>query len=371
MSAPESMIDEVIPTIDPDEAHQRAIQAGLVIQRSDPLNCETSIPALVGGAAMPTAHHYVRNHFRIPLLDPASWRLAVGGLVTHPLRLPLHELLNMRSQSLTVTLECAGNGRSLLKPSVDGEPWGLGAVSTAEWRGVPLSDVLEGAGVKADARELIFHGADGGAVDGHSGVTRFERSLTLDQAREVQPLLAYEMNGEPLPIQHGYPLRLIVPGWYGVASVKWLTAIDVTDRPFRGYFQHERYFLEWDDNRRPAREPLTLQRIRALITEPTQHQELDRGEMTVRGVAWSGLGPIARIDVRIGDGPWEEGQLQGEPVRHSWQWWELTTRVPGPQTITIRARATDITGQTQPDEPQWNRLGYGANPVQEISVRVR
>jgi DMSO/TMAO reductase YedYZ molybdopterin-dependent catalytic subunit len=243
-------------------------------------------------------------------------------------------------------------------------------VSTAEWTGVPLSDVLERASVKTDGQELIFHGADGGAVEGHPGMTRFERSLTLDQAREVQPLLAHAMNGEPLPVQHGYPLRLIVPGWYGVASVKWLTAIDVADQPFRGYFQHERYFFEWDDNRR-AREPLTLQRIRALITEPTQDQELETGELTIRGVAWSGLGPIARVDVSIGDGPWEEAHLQGEPARHHWQWWELTTRVRGPETITIRARASDIAGRTQPRQPEWNRLGYGANPIQEISVRVR
>jgi len=227
------------------------------------------------------------------------------------------------------------------------------------------------AGVKPGAHDVIFRGADGGTVGGHTGITHFERSLKLDEAREFQPLLAYAMNREPLPIQHGYPLRLIVPGWYGVASVKWLTEIDITDVTFSGYFQQERYLYEWDDNRQPAREPVTLQRVRALITEPAPGQELESGDVTVRGLAWSGAAPIARVEVSIGGAPWEEAHLVGEPLRNSWQWWEMTTRVHRPGTITIRARATDLAGGTQPQQPDWNRLGYGANAVQEVAVRIR
>lgn len=371
MSATKPVVDEIASTIDPDVVHRRAIQAGLVIQESDPLNCETSLPALVAGAMMPTAHHYVRNHFRIPSLDPATWRLTVAGLVEHPLALALDDLLNMPSQSLIVTLECAGNGRSLLIPPVEGEPWGLGAVSTAEWTGVRLTDVLGQAGLKPNAQDVIFRGADGGAVGGHTGMTRFKRSLKLDEARESQPLLAYAMNGEPLPSQHGYPLRLIVPGWYGIASVKWLTAVEVTDRRFNGYFQNERYFYEWDDNRQPAREPVTLQRVRALITEPRPDQELEPGDMTLRGVAWSGAAPIARVEVSIGEGPWAEAHLLGEPTRHSWRWWEMSTRLDRRGPIAIRARATDFAGRTQPPQAKWNRLGYGANPVHEVLMRIR
>jgi len=342
-----------------------------MIQGSDPLNCEASLSALVAGEAMPITHHCVRNHFRIPALDPSTWRLAVGGLVERPLALSLGELHNMRSQRLVVTLECAGNGRSLLSPPVEGEPWGLGAVSTAEWAGVPLSDVLDRAGLKPEAHEVIFRGADGGSVGGHPGITHFERSLTLDEAREFQPLLADAMNGEPLPIQHGYPLRVIVPGWYGFASVKWLTEVEITDLTFSGYFQHERYFYEWEGNRQPAREPVTLQRVRALIIEPAADQELEPGDLTIRGLAWSGAAPIARVEVTIGDGPWEDAHLVGEATRRSWQWWETTTRVRHPGATTIRARATDLAGRTQPPRPEWNRLGYGANAIQEVAVRIR
>jgi DMSO/TMAO reductase YedYZ molybdopterin-dependent catalytic subunit len=295
----------------------------------------------------------------------------VDGLVERPLALSLRDLHNMRSQSLVVTLECAGNGRSLLKPPVAGEPWGLGAVSTAEWTGVPLVEVLDRAGIKAEAREMVFRGADGGTVDGRTGITRFERSLKLDEAQRSRALLAYAMNGEPLPIQHGYPLRVVVPGWYGVASVKWLTEIEVADVAFSGYFQSAKYFYEWERNGQVVREPVTLQRVRALITEPQPDQELGPGDLAIRGVAWSGAAPIARVEVSIGGGSWEEVHLVGEPQRHSWQWWELLTEVHRPGTITIRAGASDLAGRTQPQQPEWNRLGYGVNAVQEVTVRIR
>lgn len=365
------MVDEIIRTIDPEEPYQRALQAGLVIKGSDPLNCESVISDFHIGTLMPTARHYIRNHFRIPSLDPFAWRLTVAGFVERSLPLSLRDLQNMPSQSLVVTLECAGNGRSTLRQSVDGEAWGLGAVSTAEWTGVPLSDVLDRAGLKPDAHEVIFRGADRGTVGGERGVTRFERSLKLDEARESHALLAYSMNGEPLPVQHGFPLRVIVPRWYAVASVKWLTEIEVTDVAFNGYFQHDKYVYEWEDNHQPAREPVTLQRVRALITEPAPNQELEPGEMTVRGVAWSGVASIARVEVSIGGRPWEKCQLSGEPMRHSWQWWEMRTRVNRGPSVAIRARATDRAGRSQPLEPEWNRLGYGANALHEITVQVR
>ena len=226
-----------------------ARDAGLVVHRTAPLNCETSIPALIGGVVMPNARFYVRNHFDTPALDTATWRLAIAGLVERPLRLSLRDLQNMRSHTLVVTLECAGNGRSMFQPPVEGEPWHLGAVSTAEWTGVPLADVLDRAGPAPGAREVIFRGADVGSPGSPAGSpepVRFERSLPISDARGPEALLAYAMNGDPLPIEHGYPLRLIVPGWYAVASVKWLTGIEVTGSPFEGFFQTSRYVYEWD-----------------------------------------------------------------------------------------------------------------------------
>ncbi|HEV8311802.1 MAG TPA: molybdopterin-dependent oxidoreductase, partial [Burkholderiaceae bacterium] len=192
----------------------------------------------------------------------------------------------------------------------------------------------------------------------------------LDQARDAEGLLAYAMNGEALPIQHGHPLRLVVPDWYAVASVKWLTDIELIDRPFSGPYQTDKYWYEWERDRQVVREPVALQRVRALITEPAPDQEARCGELAIRGVAWSGAGPIARVDVSVGGGDWQEARLVGERKRHSWQWWELITRVQAPGIVTLRARATDLAGRSQPEHAEWNRLGYGNNAIQQLQVRV-
>jgi len=341
-----------------------------LIRSQDPLNAETSVQSLIGGVAMPTAAFYVRNHFQMPVLDPTTWRLRVGGLVQRPIVLGLRDLLAMPSRTEVVTLECAGNGRSFLNPKVDGEQWRLGAVSTAEWTGVPLVDLLERAGIGSTGAELVFRGADSGTVKGRSETTSFERSLKLDQARESEAILAYAMNGEPLPLRHGFPLRLIVPGWYGVASVKWLTEIEVVDRPFGGYFQTERYVYESERDGRLIKEPVTLQRVRALITEPQPDQPMEPGNLVIRGLAWSGAAPIARVDVSLGGGPWQEARLLTEGTPHHWRRWELIIQLGQPGPTTIRARATDVAGRTQPEKPEWNRLGYGSNAIQVVPIRL-
>ena len=365
------VVDTDAPALDPEEACQDAIDAGLVVHRAHPLNCETSIPALLGGVVMPNARFYVRNHFQIPALDASRWRLGVTGMVDRPLRLSLRDVQNMPSQTLVVTLECAGNGRALLNPAVAGEQWGLGAVSTAEWTGVPLAEVLDRAGVRAGACEVVFRGADQGPSEASSEPIHFERSLRLDDAHGGEVLLAYAMNGEPLPIQHGYPLRVVVPGWYAVASVKWLTEIEVVDAPFAGFFQADRYFYEWERDGGVTREPVSLQRVRALITEPSPGAAVPSGDLVVRGVAWSGAAAIARVQVSVGGGDWREARLVGGRQRNRWQWWELLTRLEGPGPTTVRARATDLAGRTQPDTPEWNRLGYGGNAVQTVDVLVQ
>jgi len=361
---------DLVPAVDPEEACQQAIEAGLVVHRAHPLNSETSIPALIGSVVMPNAHFYVRNHFQIPKLDPESYRLSVSGAVDRVLNLGLRDLRNMPSQTLVATLECAGNGRTLFDPAVPGEKWNLGAVSTAEWTGVPLVEVFDRAGVQTQAREVVFRGADGGELDGIPGCTTFERSLGVADARQGGVLLAYAMNGEPLPLQHGYPLRVIVPDWYAVASVKWLTAIELIDRPFAGYYQIDKYQYEWEREGQIVREPVSLQRVRALITEPSPHDELPRGALAVRGVAWSGAAPIARVEISVNGERWQDARLIGERQRHRWQWWELLTRVHDPGPLTVRARATDLAGRTQPDVADWNRLGYGNNGIQQVPIRI-
>jgi len=351
-----------IPVVDPDVAYQQALGAGLIVHRADPLNAETPLAALTG-TLVPRGRHYVRNHFPIPGLDAATWRLRVGGLAGRTLSLNLADLRSMSSRTAVVTLECAGNGRSGLDPSVPGEQWGLGAAGTAQWTGVPLTEVLERAAPRASAREVVFRAADRGPVEGRDGQVRFERSLDLGQLRSAGALLAYAMNGEPLPVRHGFPLRLIVPGWYGVASVKWLTEIELTGRAFDGYFQVDRYHIDG--------EPLRLQAVRSVITGPRSGETVAPGDVIVRGLAWSGAAPIERVDVSIDDQPWRPATLTGHQHPHRWRPWQLPVRLERPGGITIRARATDAAGQTQPDQPYWNPLGYAANPVQHAQISVR
>jgi DMSO/TMAO reductase YedYZ molybdopterin-dependent catalytic subunit/rhodanese-related sulfurtransferase len=352
------------------EAPQPAGKQRLIIRSIRPLNCETPIAALIGGSVVTTnADFYVRNHFRTPLLDPGIWRLHVDGLVDRPQELILRDLYNMNSQTRVVTLECAGNGRTGMGYLTNGVPWTLGAVGTAEWTGVPLVEILNRAGIQSSAREVIFRGADSGVVHGRAGATCYERSLTLDDAKASQVLLAYAMNGAPLPVEHGYPLRLIVPGWYGMASVKWLTDIWVTDRAFAGHYHIDSYHYEWARDGHMIREPVSLQRIRSLITEPLAGEQINAGRLAIRGLAWSGAAPIARVEVRVGDRPWQYGQLIGTRSRYCWQPWQLITRVDRGET-TIQARATDLAGHTQPETPDENRWGYGNNSIQEVVIRV-
>ena len=345
---------------------------GLVVHRAHPLNCETSLPALVGGNRDAQLEFLRAQPFSDP--EGGSGGLAaecVNGLVDRPLSLSLRDLTNMPSQTRVVTLECAGNGRSQLDPQVKGEQWNFGAVSTAEWTGVPLVEVLDRTGVKAGAAEVLFRGIDSGTVEGLSESIRFERSLCLDDARDAEVLLAYAMNGEPLPVQHGYPLRVIVPDWYAVASVKWLAEIEVIGKAFEGHYQTGSYFYEWQRDGMTVREPVTLQRVRSLITEPEADAEIERGALTVRGVAWSGAAPIARVDVSINGGPWRETRLVGERKRHSWQWWELFLHV---DDTGRNGHSRSRSGHGEPDtahEPEWNRLGYGNNAIQKIRVLVK
>lgn len=356
--------------MDPEEAHRQAVENGLVVVSANPLNCEAPLAALGRSVATSNEHFYVRGHFPLPMIDPAMWRLEVRGHVERPLSLSLQEIRDMPARTVTVTLECAGNGRSLFNPPVVGqEPFDLGAVSTAEWTGASLAEILDRAGPKLGAREAILRGADVGPVAGLTDPIHFERSLPIGEIPTSDAILAYQMNGVDLPIAHGYPVRAIVPHWYALASVKWLAEIEVVNRPFSGHYQGHEYMFEWEKNGEIVRESVTIMRVRALITEP--RAEVARGEIAVRGVAWSGEAAIARVEVSVGDGPWQGARLLGDGTPHSWQRWEFLTRLDAPGDVTLRARATDLAGHTQPDEPERNTKGYGGNAVERVTVRCR
>ena len=285
--APAAWASRVVEVTDPERERRAAAQAGLVINGAEPLNCEVPV-SLLGSEVTPTDRFYRRNHFPIPVLDAAAWRLSVSGLVDRALSLSLPELTQLPAQTMEVTLECAGNARRMYQPPAPGEPWGFGAVSTAEWTGVPLTEVLRRAGLQPGAQEIIFGGADRGTIDGAPHPIHFERSLPVAGVAESDALLAYAMNGQPLPPRHGYPLRLIVPGWYAVASVKWLSSIRVTDEPFGGFFQTERYMYERGSGT-VVREPVRLQQVRALITRP------GAGQNWPAVAAWSSAGRPGQV----------------------------------------------------------------------------
>lgn len=355
---------------EPVAAWHDALRAGLAVLSREPLNCEAP-PVLLDDDLTPVSRFFRRNHFPIPELDAGAWRLVVGGMVRHPLSLSLDELKHFGSVSEQAVLECAGNGRSRYGPTVGGEQWGLGAVGNAKWTGVRLADVLDAAGVLSGAVEVVFRGADRGTVNDSRETIQFERSLSLADARQSGALLAFAMNDEPLPARHGHPVRLVVPGKYAVASVKWLTDVTVTSKPFLGFFQAEHYVFEWRRDGEIVRQPVAEPQVRALITSPGTGDQMPHGALTVRGVAWSGAAPVTRVTVSVAGGQWQPARLAGMPDGHGWQRWDLPVQAAGPGEITIRARAIDGDGRSQPEEPEWNRLGYGGNFIHEIAVRMR
>ena len=369
---------------DSGQSWQEAIDAGLIGRSQAPLNCELA-PEDLTGEVTDTRRFFRRNHFSMPRLNPSTYRLEVSGLVRRHLSVSLADLRGLPSASMTVTLECAGNGRDLFSPEVPGERWGLGAVSTARWTGARLGDVLAQAGVRPEARETIFHGADCGHVDERAEPICFERSLPVRDAAEPGVLLAYEMNHEPLPVRHGFPVRLIVPGWYAVTAVKWLTGITLTADPFRGYFQDDHYVYEWEQRLRTEREPVRRQRVRAIIADPAEGRLVPPGDLLISGVAWSGEAQVDRVEVSVrfqrrgtagrrhrpGRRRVAVGGTTGPETRFGWRGWRIMARGVRAGRLTIRARAVDAAGNDQLVVPEWNRRGYGGNFVHEVSVRVR
>jgi DMSO/TMAO reductase YedYZ molybdopterin-dependent catalytic subunit len=321
----------------------------------------------------PVGLHYLLIHFDIPAVDPESWRLEIGGKVARPLSLSLADLRARPSQEVTVTMECAGNGRARLEERPFSQPWLHEAVGTARWRGIPLLDVLDEADVGEGAREVVFTGFDRGLEGGEE--QQFERSLTLDDARGDDVLLAYEINGQPLPPQHGFPLRLVVPGWYGMTNVKWLARITVVDEPFAGYQQRHAYRIKADDE--DEGRPLNRIPPRALLIPPgtpefpSRERTVPPGLCLLEGRAWSGFGPIAGVEVSTDGGEsWHDADLDPPVSPWAWRGWRYRWEPSTPGAYELRCRARDDAGNVQPDEPAWNVGGYSNNAAQRVPVTV-
>jgi DMSO/TMAO reductase YedYZ molybdopterin-dependent catalytic subunit len=320
----------------------------------------------------PVGLHYLLIHFDIPLVDGDSWRLEVGGRVARPLSLSLAELRERPARTLAVTMECAGNGRALYEPRAASQPWLLEAIGTAEWTGTPLAPVLAEAGLEPDAIEVVFTGLDRG-VQGDVEHA-YARSLPLAEARREEVLLAYEINGRPLPPQHGFPVRLLVPSWYGMTHVKWLRSIEAVAEPFRGWQQDVAYHLRQSEDEQGT--PVTRILPRALLVPPgipdflTRRRLVEPGRCVLEGRAWSGTPPVVRVEVSAdGGGTWADAELEDPGSAFAWQGWTHEWNAePGEHVLCCRA--TDTAGRTQPAEPEWNYDGFCNNVIQRVQVTV-
>ena len=354
---------------------ERQFRDGKIVRSEAPLNLEMPFENL-DGFITPIEQFYIRTHFPIPKIDKQTWRLRIEGEVGKPFELSYEELVKLESRTMPATLECAGNSRNFLEPKVKGVAWGLGAVGNAEWTGVPLSILLDRAEVNAAAQDVVLEGADSGPVEEAkkpTGNVRFARSIPIEKARG-DVLLAYKINGRELPREQGFPVRAIVPGWYAVASIKWLQKIIVTARPFAGYFQTIDYSY-WERRGELAELfPISELQIKAEIARPADGETVpSNSSVRVHGAAWTGDGEITKVEISLDGGPnWKETQLIDRPIRNAWRLWEYewhTPSTPGKQTLV--ARATDSRGRTQPVKRDPDRGTYMINHLLPITVEIQ
>jgi DMSO/TMAO reductase YedYZ molybdopterin-dependent catalytic subunit len=354
---------------------RRSSPAGLIIRQKEPPNLEMPFDQ-VDSYLTPTELFYIRSHFPAPRIDVAGYQLRIDGAVRKPLALSYKALREMRSETQIATLECAGNSRVCLVPQVRGAQWELGAVGNAEWTGVPLRTLMERAGLEVDACEVVLEGSDQGMPTEEPkppGPISYARSVPREKAVQPEVLIAYQMNGHDLSRDHGYPVRAIVPGHYGMASVKWLTRIQAVREPFQGYWQTSDYGY-WDAlDGKPVRRALGEIKLKSEIARPRVYETLLPNRVcTVFGAAWAGETEVTEIAVSTDGGQtWTEAYFLDPVRRHAWRRWKfdwLTPKKPG--QYTLLARAKDALGTVQPDEHDWNYGSYVITHVLPIEVIV-
>src|SRR5438093_999648 len=354
---------------------QTKLRNGRIVRSESPLNLEMPFSA-VDSFLTPAKSFYVRTHFPIPVIDRNAWWLHVDGEVEKPVAIDYEELMRFEPVTNPVTLECAGNNRNFLEPKVKGVQWRLGAVGTAEWTGVRLSMLLDRAGVKPNACEVILEGTDGGTLEepkSPPGELKFARSIPLEKARR-DVLLAYKMNGSDLPPEHGFPVRAIVPGWYAMASIKWLQRVIVADQTFTGYYQTIDYAYWKRREQEPELMPLTEMQLKAEIAKPAEGETIPANlNVRVHGAAWTSDAAITKVELSTDGGAiWSAANLLGESKPNAWRLWEFTWQTPAaPGKQTLIARATDSLGRTQPVLRDPDRGTYMINHLLPITVEVQ
>ena len=339
------------------------------VMAEKPLNAETPVESLRPWIT-DNELFFKRNQgqFMETPLELSDWRLLVDGLVEKKLSLTFEDIQRMPKVELANTLECSGNSRSLLKEKASGNPWTIGGVGNAIWGGIWLKDLLEKAGLKDNAKHISFEGLDKPLG---SAAIKFIRSIPLEKAN-ASTLLAYEMNGEPLPLKHGYPLRALALGWTGANSVKWLHKITVLDRPYQGFFMDKVYrvFQKGEDPK--SGEVVKDIIVKSIITEPLDGETLSTGIVAIRGSAYAGEAGIKKVDVSVDDGhTWIPARLIGLEEPYAWRHWEYLWNAKKQGDHTIMARTADTKGRRQPESAHWNVLGYGNNGIREHAIRVK
>jgi DMSO/TMAO reductase YedYZ molybdopterin-dependent catalytic subunit len=346
--------------------------SGLIVRSANPEDFEMPLSGFDTWLT-PAENFFIRTHIYKPKVDLAEWRLKVDGLVEHELTLDMSELKKLPRAEQVAVLECAGNGRSFYEPGVAGMQWRVGAVGNGRFAGVRLADVLKRAGVKPGVTNVLFNGADVPM----GKVPDFIRSVPLEKALHPDTLLAFDMNGAPLPPSHGFPLRLVPCGWAGDSWVKWVTNITLLDKEYDGFFMKTAY-------RRPvhpvapgtavdptAMTPVTAIKPKSAISSPVAGQRLAPGPVTIRGAAWAGESPVARVDVSADSGrTWRPAKLGPDRARYAWRLWEAAWTPPGDGSYVLMSKTTDEKGQTQPLVEDWNPSGYLWNVAPAVRVEV-
>lgn len=344
----------------------------LVVRRLHPDNRETPL-SFIKTDTIDNDLFYRRNHFPYPVLPQASFWLPVNGLVNTPRIFSMDELMKMPSKSLKVVLECAGNKRRFFKSNIFGEQWEKGAMSQGYWKGVPLKTLLDITGVRPGAKEVVIEGYDYGKPPNINQAVIFARSIPLEKAMHPDTFIAYQYNHQPISFKHGYPLRLIVPQWYAVASVKWIKQISVIDYEFKGLFQTVDYVYYPDKESDAGAYPVTTLNVNSSIQKQLNMEILDTGKHQIRGIAWTGAGKIAKVEISTDGGiHWFKAKLAPQSAGENYAWapWSYEWTAVTKGEYTILAKATDTCHRTQPTTPLWNRKGYGYNAIDQIKVKI-
>lgn len=349
---------------------------GRIVRMQEPRNLEFPVSEL-RDVITPTEQFFVRSHFAVPKIDVKTWKLKIEGHVEKPLELGYDDILKLKSVTKPITLECAGNGRVFLTPAARGLQWGFGGVSTGNWTGVEIATILDRAGVKAGASEVLFVGADQGAISADPaspGPIPFDRSIPIEKVLQTECLLAHQLNGIALPASHGFPLRAVIGGWYGMASVKWLTRIIVTNRPYAGFWQTMDYSrFERRDGGLPSLVPVTAIEPKAIIAKPSLSEVVAAGKAyRIHGAAWAGERPVGKVELSFDGGKtWQPAKVAEEKSSFVWSLWEFSWTPAEKGPVNILARCTDDRGRTQPEKRDTDRRSTMINHWVPVEVTVK